>query len=161
MLTLCQFERRWLQVKRSPDYSGLNQKETQKLNQAVWRWEALAMSWGPSLWLLWPCPSSASHSLPGADHCCNSVHPTWTQSPPREREGLPDVLSSFSALSRPLHTCNLSVFCCMPIIKPVSGERHMNIKVSLESLGTEDTIYFCYTWLCRRESVSEQPGSFR
>lgn len=36
----------------------------------------------------------------------------------------------------------------------------MNIKVSLESLGTEDTIYFCYTWLCRRESVSEQPGSF-
>lgn len=96
-----------------------------------------------------------------ADHCCNSVHPTWTQSPPKEREGLPDVLSSISAFSRPLHTCNLSIFCCTPITKPASGERRMNIKVSLESLGSEDTIYFCYTWLCRRESVSEQPGSFR
>lgn len=99
------------------------------------------------------------HSHPGADHCCNSVHPTWTQSPPKEGEGLPVVSCSISALSRPLDTCNLSVFGCMPITKPVSGERCMIIKVNLESLGTD--FFATFSWLCSRKAVPEQPASFK
>lgn len=73
----------------------------------------------------------------------------------KEGEGLPAVLCVPSFV-----ICQYFC-CCMPTIKPVNGERHMIISFSRESLEIENKVYFCHTWPHRRESVSEQPGSFR
>lgn len=79
------------------------------------------------------------------------MHPTW---PLPEEEGL--CVLFLGSPGRPLHMCNWSVFVCMSIVKIVIGEKSVLIKVGLELLGTEDRVYFCSTWLCRKEFISTQ-----